>query len=446
MSRALTLGLSLAALLVLSGGCQAVLGDLDGYSLRPDDCNPLAPADKSQPKIFTACPASQPQCALQGQAFRCVASGGASPDSPCAQDSDCQGGLVCAGGTCRTWCDPSNSACPSGLDCLAASVSSASGQALGLCGTTCDPSMPCPGGLRCTVTIAGPLCDGQPGQVGVDGACSGDLDCKVRLGCDSLGSTITAVASLSQPAGVCESWCKNDKACQAPRTCQGTMVGGYGHCYAPCNPVKPTDASSGFVPCSASQRCSFVRDATDPAAGSTRCEQPLDTMDDQDLACTGEADCFPGNGCHAFHHRSTCLHYCSSAADCTNGRSCLVFPSDTRQLGTTPYGFCVTNPPCDPEFPTQPQAGLSACDSNSTCVPLDDDYASCVPWNMTAGLGMSCSENADCMGGTVCISNTGSGPTCLEVCQVAAPDCTSGTCVPFDPPRTIGGIEFGVCG
>jgi hypothetical protein len=179
----------------------------------------------------------------------------------------------------------------------------------------------------------------------------------------------------------------------------------------------------------------------------------LDAIDA--LAPNDPHPCAAGHGCGAIFDEGMCGAYCASDADCPTGGLCLP-PSS---LTGTP-GVCTA--PCDPRL-------LGACPGDLACVSYHErgePFATggarfaCVDAALvrgTAVVGAPCLDppvpstpaSQVCVSSAACVPNTaGGGATCRALCDVAAPSCATGACMPLYETGTVSGVgnvRFGAC-
>ena len=85
-----------------------------------------------------------------------------------------------------------------------------------------------------------------------------------------------------------------------------------------------------------------------------------------------------------------------------------------------------------------------ACRPDST-TPLGD-IAACVATSGSGTQGSACFEQSECAPGFSCVFN-GFSNQCAQYCRpsLGSADCTTGSCISFNPAILVSGTEWGVC-
>ena len=298
----------------------------------------------------------------------------------------------------------------------------------------CDPrngDADCDGGRICFDFGQVPLCV-QPCQLFGD-------DCRAGEKCaatDLIGNGICLPEGASGPGEPCD----NDEQCDATTVCVPDVQGN-GICQVLCDPRAADECAVGFCvdlgpaigaciePCE--NECTPGEDRCD-AAGSRACGQF-----DGDLCFDygPPTPCGDGRGCD--EPTGTCRPACTGdddcrapvfPASCVNGDCLIRRECEPGVLGICPpsrecmianeagtAGACVER--CDP-------LGAPCADGGEACVLFNGDGFCRAPGDI--GEGGECVHAADCEGGLVCAPLPAGGGRCLDVCDVAAPDCADG--------------------
>jgi hypothetical protein len=174
--------------------------------------------------------------------------------------------------------------------------------------------------------------------------------------------------------------------------------------------------------CSENGRCSYIQ-TNDPV------------FDEAILTCGPPPGTVPNGG--------SCTPVVGSFDDCQFGLvcrvdTCVAFcdhggPSYPCQTGFCAHGELACYVGCDPVAP--------ACLPGWQCyLPLyhDVDGPGCAPVG-TLSVGMACNYAEECGVGLTCVGEV-NPHRCQEICVVAGPPCSTGTCT----PRNVGD-PFGVC-
>jgi hypothetical protein len=191
-------------------GCQAVLGDLDGYSLRPN-CDLLHPTMGKQ--ICAMDQRCSFQAAAGGPSSACATAGNIDADFPCTSEGDCVSGQGChklsTDSRCLPYCVVGGDACAAGRTCqtTAGDPRYLDGTQYGFCyPPPCNPEKPtdtsapyvaCQADETCALLNDDySLCD-PAGTSGQGAACNFTYECSARYLC------------VGTPSGsFCEAYCK----------------------------------------------------------------------------------------------------------------------------------------------------------------------------------------------------------------------------------------------
>jgi hypothetical protein len=158
--------------------------------------------------------------------------------------------------------------------------------------------------------------------------------------------------------------------------------------------------------------------------------------------CRTAAGCAPGQGCVLDYtaRKFFCLNSdCKTDDDCAEGQVCLRYSSakgssirrcaeagilaegaDCSDSTAPPEGRCALGlvcvlTRCGRQCNPKPNA---PCSGKERCITVQGEGAGCFP---------SCSNNADCEGGKVCLGHGLPVPTCV---QLLGPDCDTSRCLP----------------
>jgi hypothetical protein len=174
--------------------------------------------------------------------------------------------------------------------------------------------------------------------------------------------------------------------------------------------------------------------------------------------CASETECGGGFSCFGGGGFGQCRKYCDGHDDCGTRGYCLlqvVFGTNSTPVP----GAVLCTKSCDPlpltnnGCPGSPQLGcrLFIDGNNATGNGANSWLTDCVPAATTGGLhDAPCTSDASCAPGHECFTITGGtnpGDRCRQICDRAAPVCSTGTCqaYPGDNPPTIDGKTYGVC-
>jgi hypothetical protein len=212
--------------------------------------------------------------------------------------------------------------------------------------------------------------------------------------------------------------------------------------------AKSIDASNGCAvqPCSIEPQCGCTdpgHPACDLGSGSSNACRFATPAGVEGHTCTAPTECAAQYTCVGGGGNFSCEKYCTSNTDCIAPRGqCVIQLTD----GTNPIpGAVVCSSNCDPASTTN-----ALCPSGWTCdlfsatyMTVDHSIADCRLAG-SAGNGAACSTTVACAAGYSCV-NTGSD-VCKKICnKTMNTGCTSGSCMSFTTPVTIGGTEYGVC-
>lgn len=167
----------------------------------------------------------------------------------------------------------------------------------------------------------------------------------------------------------------------------------------------------------------------------------------QDGTIDGGQQCL-GTGCKAGYICSdfvdppeTCHQFCDSDADCqAPGGACVLSLTIT---GSSEYTVTLCSEDCDPITSAGCPVPGMRCDALRDDGPPERFFTMCVPAG-SAAQEQACSGIADCAPGLSCFT-VDSDKMCLTWCDVASPQCPTGTCRSTDPPTLVGSTEYGVC-
>ncbi len=305
---------------------------------------------------------------------------------------------------------------------------------------TCDPLNPveCQAGEGCYATADGNTC-GPEGTLDLGETCDGTVNCKPGLDCFGPSGgpyTCMAYCSVASPT-----------ACQESEQCYG-LEQDLGVCI-PC----PAESVCGSACCGASQYCD---EATTSCMDIVTCDPLAPTACDAatqgcywtgegyecrpkgagviGTPCEADAECEPGLGCWiaATGISYQCTPYCDPAGSgvCTADQTC-DDPGDGN-------GLCVDPPAqaCDL------WDSASCTTAGEACYPASNGATNCLPAGTLPVGDDTCEAIADCVPGSVCMSNGWWG-TCTAICDpVGTPNhCPNVT----DTCSALGDLPFGEC-
>jgi hypothetical protein len=203
-----------------------------------------------------------------------------------------------------------------------------------------------------------------------------------------------------------------------------------------CKKVAPSN-KCGLVPqcgCSAAETCDVV-DSTGNVACIAAGKAPMGQ------SCTSTAGCAAGLTC-VF---GTCHAFCDAP-----GSAC----------GTTGTGDCVdvkmeggaSVPNLDVCLVSCALQDANACGGTTAagtaaCVVDDTGKTDCQSWSGTLKENATCTPEADCAPGLVCVGpGGGAASSCKKWCRVGTSDCGAGkTCGGFATKLMVGTVEYGAC-
>lgn len=210
-------------------------------------------------------------------------------------------------------------------------------------------------------------------------------------------------------------------------------VGGQGG--APCSedPCKLVAPQCG---CAADEKCTL------DTAGERACG-PAGTAAVA-AQCDANQDCAPGAICLGEANVGYCAPFCDADTDCTGGTICAVKLGDGA--GGVIDGVSMCSSTCN-------LATASGCPTGLGCILANEADGQQRFFTMcfaaaNGTTGAACPTPDVCAPGYGCY-NTGTSDQCFQNCDVNAPQCTTGTCVPIQDENmqniVINGVSIGAC-
>ena len=301
-----------------------------------------------------------------------------------------------------------------------------------------DPASCGGGGQTCRSFCSGGVETPRCGPVGTakrSERCASDADCAGGMAC------LFGSCAGGGQVGVCKPFCATDSDCGPGSVCAAITCGGmatmaFKACRAPCDPTKasgvcPTGTTCGVLSGSDAVDC-FCSDAGTVAEGG-KCD-------------TGS--CKPGLICTFESGSSVCRPVCrmDDPAGCAAGRHCVPVASHVKYGGCSPGAGPppVTPSGCDLTL-------LAGCPSGQacrlSCTGMGTGKTSCTAGVGTKQLGETCTADADCVPGFLCLTNSCPNGTKLSTCRRACksdPDCgAQSECGPVNCDSAA--TPFGAC-
>jgi hypothetical protein len=160
--------------------------------------------------------------------------------------------------------------------------------------------------------------------------------------------------------------------------------------------------------------------------------------------CDGsQASCSAGLMCLASEPDgpSSCHAFCEGQVDCpAPGSLCVPL------LGAQGYPIGqarICTPSCNPADGTGCVAGARCAVAQETEAPARW-FTVCVAQGDQPH-GAACTDPHECLRG-MCVDLGGAGQQCLDLCDVAAPSCPTGSsCAGLSEPIQVGGATYGIC-
>lgn len=263
---------------------------------------------------------------------RCEAPGNVPRGDLCDSEDDCGAAhgclLVDGAGTCREYCQDGNE-CSEGA-CLPMPDTNE----VGLCSGECDPvDSDCPGGTQCLVDIDTTI----DGVAAVTYPCVGEGGGAQGASCEGLGCAPgTQCLSFTGGAGTCRPYCRArgdciDGACATLHDAEDLPLG-IGLCTGECDPIGQD--------CPQGQVCTVVAVVEPPDLGTVlalACQPP--GSGDLGVACPVDG-CVLGAGCvlDGGQGMGLCREICLLGNQCGGGGTyCVLFEGET---GFGDYGYC----------------------------------------------------------------------------------------------------------
>jgi len=341
----------------------------------------------------TDCPATgpcaRPVCLPSGACFAEPDHGACGADEVCHPDDGCLPAASCEAPVCRLV--PAQCGCGPGEGCYTNAMAM----------PECQPAGGLPQGAACAL----------------DNDCAPGHACLGRDGVEPIESR-------------CRRFCAGPSDCAAPRRCVDIGIAALRLCLgAGCDLVEGTG-------CPDDRACQPLQLDSDGAVVTT-C-RPAGASQRQDT-CAAPADCGAGLACAGIGDQPRCQPYCREDADCGPLGHCIESPA----IAGGAIGEC--DAACDP------LADPSGCPTGQVCRIIGDNARDGTPAGASycgtegsAPVGAPCGSADDCVAGSYCDPRGGS-PTCLAFCDLDAPSCAAGTCMPLNIPTTLGGRELGAC-
>lgn len=188
--------------------------------------------------------------------------------------------------------------------------------------------------------------------------------------------------------------------------------------------------------CPAGTACDL--DDAELETGGTTC-RPISEDGDERSRCNEETECGAGFTCvEDPAGPASCLRYCDVESDCDNpGGSCEIELVDDRGDPIPNVTLCTQS--CNP-------VTSNGCPPSWGC-QLFTDHTRCRP-SGPGGHFDSCTGDPDCAVGYGCVS-FGGLDLCLRNCRVgvlgACAALPETSCIGYETPVIIGGIEYGAC-
>ncbi len=393
----------------LSGGIKVVT------VLLTRDCLGVVCPDPGGDPAATACFAGRcvPEDCTEETADGCGPRG-------CATDADCPASSACATARClpsgRCFAEPDPARCGAGEVCHPDE-----GCIPEACRGTCELLLVqcgCGDGEGCYTTTgsdrvcqpAGTLAEGEP--------CVRDFDCQPGHAC---------LGNAGELPYACRRFCAGPSDCGPPRACADIGIAGLRVCLGVgCDPV----TGDG---CPAGETCIHAL----PGPGGealTEC-RPLGAAG-PGAGCSEATDCQAALLCEGHGAEpTTCRGYCRTHADCGAEGVCLELP---RIAGS---GLGVCDAGCDLLSGAGCAAGVCGVQGTNDVDGQPAGVRVCRPAGTTP-IGGACSSDASCVGGALC---GGTPAQCTALCDVDAPTCATGTCMPITPTTVLGARTIGLC-
>lgn len=282
---------------------------------------------------------------------------------------------------------------------------------------------------------------------GIDDDADGLTDCD-DASCDASGACEVSLT-------FCQDGEDNDGDTRVDCEDEGCRTGGFCESVVVSCAIRPQDGCPSGMGCYRRSVGSNAIELRCRSGGIGRADSScsLDVIDA--LAPNDAHPCAIGFGCGAIFDQGVCGAYCEANTDCPTGGICLPPPSVTGVPG-------VCSTPCDPRL-------LGACPGDLACVSYHERGESfatggarfaCVDASLVRGTAVAGAPCTDpplpntaaaqvCVSFTACVPNAGGGgATCRALCDVALPNCTTGSCMPLYETGTVSGVgntRFGVC-
>ncbi len=382
--------------------------------------------------------------------WTCVQADDASICLPDCREVGCGAAEVCNAdsGVCEQAPTPCRYECAAGEECTG-------GRCVRLNGT-CVTDYHCPDDDPDTVELDGRQCH--------EGNCVPEefADCQNGEGCDASQVCVPRQQGMPLAGGLCLFGCQADEDCPLHKMCYPNLNGAQA-CYFRVCGAGPNGDDNGTVrgPCmtgsmaqwqgsciplsAATPTPGFCFEAGNvPEGGACDAQNDGRAPADRALQCGQGSICFddpddPQDPGQNFAGRGQCVRMCNPAAPaCNANRTCINFGQlddpGTRDVDETlVQGFCL-NTDCN--------VAVNECAGGQHCRPysLVANEGACSPPGQTAHR-QPCLRHTECAEQSFC-GNTGSGPICLQVCNMGAPEpgCPDGEqCVQNQ------GWGFGVC-
>ncbi|HEU5055795.1 MAG TPA: hypothetical protein VFU21_04700 [Kofleriaceae bacterium] len=201
----------------------------------------------------------------------------------------------------------------------------------------------------------------------------------------------------------------------------------------------PAEACTLVAPqtgCPAGTACDL--DDAELETGGTTC-RPIDDDGDERSLCDGERECGAGFTCvEDPAGEASCLRFCDVESDCADpGGSCEIELEDAQGHPIPNVSLCTQS--CNP-------VSSSGCPPSWGC-QLFTDHTRCRPSGTGRHMDV-CTGDEDCAVGFGC-ATVGADRFCLRNCRVGVVGPCSAiagtTCVGYQTPVIIGGVEYGAC-